>query len=62
MIEENLDKHKDLRCYMYCKSLYDSKGSCLKYNEKLEFIRGVTQSISGYIMCKKCQNTKKLLP
>ena len=49
---------RDLRCSKYCRSLNDSKGNCLKYNEKLEFVTGVTQSISGYIMCKECQKQK----
>ena len=51
--------NQNLRCYRYCKSLNDSKGLCLKYNTKLEFITGFTQGFSGYDKCKECQEVKK---
>lgn len=54
-----MQDNEEPRCGTYCRDLNDSTGKCFRYGETLVFVRGMTQGLSGYIMCKECQKAKK---
>jgi hypothetical protein len=54
-----MQANEESKCGTYCRDLNESTDKCLRYDETLVFVRGMTHGVSGYVMCKSCLKAKK---